>query len=102
MEAFPKPGKNKKKKVKQKPPVEKHCRKLGYFTGTERWCHAEARIIKFEHGGGIMGSRLPHSETAWLSSEVDAVLSQPLHLDASQEELEAHAAEWRRLIKLSH
>jgi len=98
-----KPGKKKKaKRPKIKPPKEKHCRFLGYTTGTERWCHAESRLIKMEHGGGIVGSKIPDDQTAWLSFRADQILSQPLPKDASQEALEKHAEEWRRLIKLSH
>lgn len=91
-----------KKLPKQKPPKEKHCRKLGYETFTERWCHAESKIIKFSVGGGIMGSRIPDHLTAWLSVEADAELSQPLPNNATQKRLKEHAAEWRRLIDLSH
>lgn len=93
---------NHKSTGKQKPPKEKHCRKLGYETFTERWCHAESRIIKFSVGGGIMGSKIPDDLTAWLSVGADAELSQPLPKDATQKQLEKHAKEWRRLIKLSH
>lgn len=96
-----KPGKPKKKNLqKQKPPKERHCRQLGYETFTERWCHAESKILK--GGTGIMGGRIPVEKTAWLSAEADAELSQPLPNDATQEEFEAHAAEWKRLIDLSH
>lgn len=98
-----KPGeKKKKKRPVQKPPEEKHCRKLGYQTFTERWCHAESKIIKFSVGGGIMGSRISDDLTAWLSVQADAELSQPLSKNSTQEELEEHAEEWMRLIKLSH
>ena len=97
--AFQKPGKKKKHHSKIKPPTEKHCRKLGYVTGTERWCHAESRIIK--GGTGIMGGKISRDKVAWLSAEADAELSQPLE-DATQAELEAHEKEWDRLIKLSH
>lgn len=99
---FPKPGKSKKSKRKLKPPKEKHCRKLGYITGTERWCHAESRIIKMSVGGGIMAAKIPDHLTAWLSAKADLALSQPLDKNATQQELEKHAAEWNRLIKLSH
>lgn len=99
----PKPGKPKKKKQKMpKPPAERYCRKLGYVTGSERWCHAEARLIKFLDGGGIMGGRIDHKYTAWLSFEADQELSQPLSKNATKDELENHAYEWERLIKLSH
>lgn len=98
-----KPGKHKKKKQKMpKPPREKHCRYLGYETGTERWCHAESRNIKFLFGGGIVGGRLPHDQTAWISAEADQILSKPLPKDASLVELGGHEEQWRRLIELSH
>jgi hypothetical protein len=98
-----KPGRPKKKKRKMpKPPQEKHCRKLGYETGTERWCHAEARLIKMSCGGGIIGSRIDHKYTAWLSFQADLKMSKPLSKNATQVELQAHADEWNRLIKLSH
>lgn len=101
--AFPKPGKSKKKKQKMPlPPKEKHCRKFGYETGTERWCHAESRIIKMSDGGGIMGGRIDHKYTAWLSFEADQILSQPLPKNATEEELKQHADEWNNLIELSH
>ena len=98
-----KPGKHKNKKQKMpKPPIEKHCRKLGYVTGTERWCHDESRNGKFKEGGGIMGGRIDHNKTAWLSFEADQELSQPLPNDATLEQLKHHEDEWNRLIKLSH
>lgn len=98
-----KPGKKvKKKRKKIKPPKEKYCRYLGYVTGTERWCHAESRIIKFMHGGGIMGSKIPDHETAWLSSYADGWLSEPLPKDATQKDLEIHSRLWRQVIKDSH
>ena len=98
-----KPGKPKKKKQKMPPPPkEKHCRLLGYKTGTERWCHAESRIIKMADGGGITGSRIDHKKTAWLSMEADLHMSKPLPKNASQYKLEQHKDEWNRLIKLSH
>lgn len=103
IKGFPKPGKTKKKKHKMPPPPkEKHCRKLGYETYSERWCHAESRIIKFMCGGGITGGRIDHKYIAWLSFEADQELSQPIDIDASQAELEAHRDEWMRLIDLSH
>jgi hypothetical protein len=100
---IPKPGKPKKKKQKMpKPPSDTYCRYLGWTTGTERWCHDESRIGKMKHGGGITGGRIPHSKTAWISDFADKILSKPLPKDATQEELEEHAAEWDRLIELSH
>lgn len=98
-----KPGKQQKKgRPKLKPPKQKHCRYLGYETGTERWCHAESRLIKMQYGGGITGGKLPDNETAWLSDYADKKMSQPLPKDASQEELERHEREWRDLIDRSH
>ena len=97
-----KPGKKKKKSHKIKPPVEKHCRKCGVETGTECWRHAESRIIKFESGGGIMGGKIPDDQTSWLCMSCDSELSQPLPRNATQKQLKAHAAEWYRLIELSH
>ncbi len=55
-----------------------------------------------KHGGGIMGGKLPDSETAWLCMSCDAKLSQPLLKDATQKQLREHAADWDRLIELSH
>ncbi|MEK0370977.1 MAG: hypothetical protein QQN55_07475 [Nitrosopumilus sp.] len=49
-----------------------------------------------------MGSRISDDLTAWLSVQADAELSQPLSKNSTQEELEEHAEEWMRLIKLSH
>lgn len=99
-QSFPKPGKPKKSKSKQKPPLEKHCRYLGYVTETERWAHSESKIHK--GGTGIMGSRIQHEKTAWLSDYADKIFSKALPSDATQEELEAHEKEWEKLIKLSH
>jgi hypothetical protein len=96
-----KPGKPKKKNLqKQPPPKERHCRYLGYITGSERWCHSESKIHK--GGTGIMGGRIPKEKTAWLSDYADKIFSKALPPDATQAELEAHAAEWERLIDLSH
>ena len=100
IQPFQKPGKKKKHHSKIKPPAEKHCRKLGYVTGTERWCHSESKTHK--GGTGIMGSRISHDKTAWLSDYADKIFSVALPPDASQAELEAHKIEWDRLIKLSH
>lgn len=98
-----KPGKPKKRKQKiPSPPVEKHCRLLGYVTGTERWCHAESKIIKFQAGGGIMGSRIDHKYIAWLSFEADIKMSHALEKNANQKQLQDHADKWQRLIDLSH
>lgn len=49
-----------------------------------------------------MGGKIPDDQTAWLSKYADDILSQPLPKDASQEELEKHAEEWRKVIRLSH
>jgi hypothetical protein len=98
-----KPGRPKKKKRKMpKPPPEKHCRSCNSLTGRERWCHSESRIHKMECGGGIMGDRISHDKTAWLCMDCDQSLSQPLPKNATEEELQAHADEWWRLIELSH
>lgn len=98
-----KPGKHKKKKNKMPPPPkEKHCRLLGYVTGTERWCHAESKIIKFQSGGGIMGSRIDHKHIAWLSFEADIKMSHALPKNSTQKQLKAHADQWEKLIDLSH
>ena len=98
-----KPGLHKKyKRPKQKPPLHRYCRSCGQNTDTERWCHAESRIIKFESGGSVMGGKIPDSETSWLCVKCDSELSQPLPKNASQKELIEHARQWRRLIKLSH
>jgi len=103
IKTFSKPGKPRKKKTKGPlPPKEKHCRYLGYVTGTERWCHAESRIIKFQSGGGIMGAKIPNNKTAWLSDKMDQVLSKPLPKNATQFQLKEHAKIWNKLIKLSH
>lgn len=100
---YPKAGKHKKqKRPKIKSPIERYCRKCFVETKTERWCHAESRIIKFESGGGVVGGKIPDDQTAWICFSCDSELSQPLPKDSSQEELENHADEWRRLIKLSH
>jgi hypothetical protein len=99
---YEKPGKHVKKKEKMPdPPKYKHCRYLGYETGSERWCHSESRIIKFESGGGIMGGRIPHSKTAWLSKVADDHLSKPLD-NPTQHQLEQHKKVWDRVIELSH
>lgn len=49
-----------------------------------------------------MGSRISHAKTAWLSDYADKIFSKALPPEATQEELEEHAREWRRLIDLSH
>jgi hypothetical protein len=101
--SYPKPGPNKKNKKKMpKPPVEKHCRSCNIPTGTERWCHAESKLIKFKSGGGIMGGRIPHDKTAWLCFDCDIKHSHALPKNATQKQLESHAEEWKELIKLSH
>lgn len=100
--AHTKPGKPKKRKSKLKPPKEKHCRRCFRTTQTEAWRHAESRIIKFEHGGGIMGGKIPDSQTAWLCMDCDHDLSKPMWKNASPEELELHAEAWRGVIKDSH
>lgn len=98
-----KPGPHKKRKrPKIKPPAERHCRYFGYETGTERWCHAEAKLIKFLYGGGITGSKIPDRETAWLSYEADQILSKPLPKDATKAKLQEHARQWREVIERSH
>ncbi len=100
---FPKPGKPKKsKRPKIKPPVDQYCRRCFRTTGTEAWRHAESRIIKFEHGGGIMGDKLPDDQTAWMCMDCDHDLSRPVDRNAAPEEFELHAYEWRGVIKLSH
>ena len=100
IEPILKPGPKKKNHSKQKPPKERHCRHLGYETFTERWCHSEAKIHK--GGTGIMGSRIANDKTAWLSTEADQIFSKALPPDATQEEYEEHASQWRKLIELSH
>jgi len=98
-----KPGPHKKpKRPRIKPPAEKHCRRCNRTTGTEAWRHAESRLIKFEHGGGIMGGKLPDDQTSWLCLDCDMELSQPLPKDASQKDLEYHKKQWQKVIKLSH
>lgn len=100
---IPKPGPRKKKKPKMpNPPAEKYCRRCGRDDGTCAWRHAEARIIKFQFGGGITGGRIPHDQTAWLCMDCDLELSQPLPKDATQAEFEEHARNWRELINKSH
>ena len=99
---FKKPGPKKKKKVRQKPPEERYCRRCGVNYGNCCYRHAESRIIKFESGGGIMGNKIPDSKTGWLCDRCDRIMSKPLDKNASQKQLQAHADEWNRLIKLSH
>lgn len=99
---YKKPGRPKKHKPKLKPPNNKYCRNCNKTTGTERWCHAESRIIKFEHGGGIMGGKIPDDQTAWLCFNCDNILSKPIYKDSAQVEFEKHATIWREIIRLSH
>ena len=99
---FEKPGKPKKHRTKLNPPADKYCRKCGRDCGDCAFRHAESREIKFQVGGGIMGSKIPDEFTAWLCASCDAILSQPLPKNATPAELEAHKIEWDRLIKLSH
>ena len=99
--AVPKPGPYKKKKrPKQKPPIEKHCRRCSRRTYKERWCHSESRIIK--GGTGIMGGKIPDDQTAWLCFDCDLIMSKSLPNQAPQSKFKAHAKEWKRLIDLSH
>lgn len=107
--AFPKPGKPKKSRKKPiktgrnlKPPKKKHCRYLGYETGTECFRHAESRIIKFLDGGGITGSRINDNLTAWLSDEADRKFSKHLKKGATEQEETEHALQWAILIIKTH
>lgn len=100
-----KPGNSKKHKSKMpKPPKEKHCRgcESDLLGITTRWCHAESKIIKFQDGGGIMGSRINHKYTAWLCFDCDIKYSHALLKNATRKQLKYHKDEWNRLIKLSH
>jgi len=49
-----------------------------------------------------MSGKISNENIAWICMDCDSVLSQPLPKSATQEQLEEHAREWRRLIKLSH
>lgn len=99
---FKKPGLHEKqKRPKLIPPNEKYCRHCFVETGTERFCHAESRLIKMKYGGGIMGSKILDDQTGWLCVECDIKLSKPLQKDASEEELQFHKRQWETAIELT-
>ena len=49
-----------------------------------------------------MGGKIPDDQTAWTCHSCDLIISKPLPKNATQKQLKLHAAEWYRLIELSH
>jgi hypothetical protein len=103
---FAKPGPKKKRTKKTEyikireiqRPEKLHCRRCKTETGTEAFRHTESRLIKLLCGGGIVGSKLPDTLTAYLCMECDVIMSKPLPKDATEQELKDHALEWFILI----
>ena len=49
-----------------------------------------------------MGGKIQVEKTAWLSDYADKIFSKALPPDATREEFEQHAGEWKKLIEASH